>query len=253
MSSLAPTKRERPVNTLPSRTGLGAWFGPLLNSSVGSKILVALTGIVLTGFVIVHMLGNLQVFAGSAALNTYAQMLKHNPAVLWGARGFLLLILLLHMYKALSLKQRSMAARPVAYSYQNTARASLASRTMVITGGIILVFLIFHIAHYTLGIVHTANGTNYLKLEDPADPTRHDVYRMVISGFTTPWISVLYLLAQVPLFMHLRHGVGSLFQTLGLNTPRSNGAVQAISWVVALAVCGGNVLIVLGVWAGAVH
>src|SRR5689334_5687900 len=100
MSSLAPTKRERPVNTLPSRTGLAAWFGPLLASSVGSKFLVALTGIVLTGFVIVHMLGNLQVFAGSEALNAYAQMLKHNPAVLWGARLFLLAMLLLHLYKA---------------------------------------------------------------------------------------------------------------------------------------------------------
>lgn len=256
MSSLAPTKRERPVNTLPSRTGLTAWIGPLLASSVGSKFLVALTGIVLTGFVIVHMLGNLQVFAGSEALNAYAQMLKHNPAVLWGARLFLLAMLLLHLYKAVTLKSRALAARPIGYSYKNTARASLASRTMVITGLVILVFLVFHIAHYTLGVVHTANGVNYLDLHDPKDPAanpRHDVYRMVISGFTTPWISILYLLAQIPLFMHLQHGAGSLFQTLGLNTPRTNGAVKVFAWLVALAVCGGNVLIVLGVWMGVVH
>src|SRR5688572_15700511 len=125
MSSLAPTKRERPVNTLPSRTGLAAWFGPLLASSVGSKFLVALTG-----FVIVHMAGNLQVFGGPAALNAYAQMLKHNPVVLWGARLFLLAMLVLHVTKALMLTKRSQAARPVEYAYQNTARASLSSRTM---------------------------------------------------------------------------------------------------------------------------
>jgi succinate dehydrogenase / fumarate reductase cytochrome b subunit len=200
------------------------------------------------------MAGNLQIFAGSEALNAYAQMLKHNPAVLWGARIFLLAMLLLHLWKAVTLKTRALAARPVAYGHPNTARASLASRTMVITGLVVLVFLVFHIAHYTLGIVHRApDGKSYLDLRDSADPARHDVYHMVIAGFTTPWISVLYLLAQVPLFMHLQHGVGSLFQTLGLNTPRSNGAVKALSWLVAIAVCGGNALIVVGVWAGMVR
>src|SRR4051812_12849416 len=105
MSSLAPTKRERPVNTLPSQKGLCAWFQPLCTSTVGRKVLVALTGIILTGFVLGHMAGNLLIFKGPAALNAYAKMLKDLGGLLWAMRGFLLAALAIHMYCSLSLKR----------------------------------------------------------------------------------------------------------------------------------------------------
>lgn len=251
MSLQAPTKQLTPTNTLPSKNGLLAWFKPLVLSSVGSKILVAVTGAMLTGFVIVHLIGNLKMFEGPESINSYAVLLKSNPAILWGARLGLLGMFVVHLGVALRLVVLATAARPIKYAYPNTVQASMPSRLMPLTGVMILLFVIFHIAHYTLGVVHSADGVNYLQLHDSKD--RHDVYRMVIAGFTTPWLSVTYIVAQALLMLHLAHGIGSVFQTFGLNTQRTNGAVMCVSWTLAGLIFVGNCAIVVGVWAGFVR
>ncbi len=264
MSSTAPTKRLHPTNSLKSKTGLATWLRPYLDSSVGSKIVVACTGLLLTIFTIAHMLGNLQVFGGPEVLNEYAHHLKGNPFLLWFIRMGLLFVFVLHLALALRLRLRSNAARPERYACDATIQASFASRTMAITGVFLLLFIVFHLLHFTAGVVHQAHipkGTavdgvttiadlsvNYLELRD--HHSHHDVHSMVIYGFRTPWISVIYLVAMVFLALHMIHGVWSLFQTLGINTPRLQKFYHTLALLITLAVVGGNVIIVLGVWFG---
>lgn len=249
--NLPPTKHDYRGNTLPGGKGLLDWALPFLRSTVGSKYLVALTGAGLTAFVIVHLVGNLAVFRGREALNEYAHFLKNNPFLLWSARLGLLTIFVLHIALSVRLKLRAKQARPIPYAHEDTIQASLASRTMLWTGLAILVFALFHIAHYTLGLVQTVDyrgtPTNLLALRDPATGY-HDVYAMTWYGFHNPVLSILYIVAQLFLILHLSHGVSSVFQTLGLNAPRVQPALRILSWAVALFVGGGNILIVVAVW-----
>src|SRR5262245_29761458 len=174
------------------------WYTRLVNSTVGGKYIVAITGLALTGFVLVHMLGNLQIFLGREPFNHYAHSLKSMGPLLWIARGGLLTFLLIHLFLSLRLQKRSLDARPVRYVYERTKVASLPARYMVLTGVTILLFIIFHIAHFTLGVVDRVDDRqlgetiNYLDLKDPTwkDPAtgeqRHDAYRMFINGFRNP-------------------------------------------------------------------
>ncbi len=219
-------------------------------SSLGGKFLMALTGLGLTLFVIAHMLGNFQVFLGRDALNSYAAALKHMPGLLWTARAGLLVIFVLHIVYGVKLWAANRAARPVLYHFKKYREASLASRTMLWTGLVILAFVIFHLAHYTFGIVGRAQVTDpqtrqvttvsYLDLKDPTDPKRQDVYGMTVHGFRNPVISLLYVVAMALLAFHLSHGFQSLFQSLGLNHPRWAPLLKGASLVVALIVFVGN-------------
>jgi len=234
-----------------------AWVTQFVTSTVGSKFLVAITGLGLTGFVIAHMAGNLQIFLGADAINEYAKKLKDMGPLLWLGRLALLAIFVLHIGLAVRLKLNATAARPIGYAHPNNVQATWASRTMVWTGLLVLVFVVFHIAHYTLGLVQSPGvladiDTAPRSLLDLRDSHgHHDVYRMMIIGFKNPIISVLYIIAQIVLALHLSHGVGSTFQTLGLNTPRTQSMFRILGWLVTLIVCGGNIAIVAAVWAGA--
>jgi succinate dehydrogenase cytochrome b subunit len=260
MSSLAPTKREYQTNTLTSRKGVRDWLKPFFTTSVGMKATTAVTGALLTGFVIVHLIGNLKLFGGQDAINSYAQFLKDLGPLLWIGRGALLTVFVLHIYLALTLAMRASAARPVAYQHPATIQASTGSVTMPWTGLVILAFVLFHLAHFTFGwvkstpaydpVTNTIVDTNYLSLVDAQG--RHDVYSMVVAGFRNPIVSALYIVAMVFLYVHLSHGIGSVFQTLGLNTPRLQPFVSALSRVLALLLSAGNILIVLAVWSGLV-
>jgi len=254
MTSAVPTKRQEKPNSLPSGKGARAWILPIFQSSVGAKYLIALTGLGLTGFVIVHMLGNLQIFMGQDKINHYAKLLKDMGPLLWVARLGLLAMLILHMFLSIRLKGRAYQARPIPYVHEDTIQASFASRTMLQTGLVIFAFLLFHLAHYTFGWIGTVNvqgrTVSYLNLVDANG--LHDVYSMTILGFQNPVVVVLYLVAQVLLLMHLSHGAGSVFQTLGANSPRWQPTIRILGWAVALIVALGNIAIVVSVWAGAV-
>jgi succinate dehydrogenase cytochrome b subunit len=263
MSSAAPTKRDYPTNTLPSGKGVLDWLKPFVTSTVGMKVTTAITGIFLTGFVIVHLIGNLKVLpalGGQEAINSYAKFLKDLGPVLWIARGGLLAVFVLHIYLALTLAMRASAARPVPYQHPATIQASTSSVTMHWTGLFILAFILFHLAHYTFGWVGTTEAldpaaghkvqANYLSLVDANG--RHDVYSMMVAGFRNPVVAGVYVIAMGFLYLHLSHGIGSAFQTLGLNTPRMQPFVSGLSRSLAFLIAAGNIWIVIAVQAGLV-
>lgn len=238
----------------------------VLDSSVGAKVLVGLTGVGLVLFVIFHMIGNLKLLPGGPAsrdaINAYAYFLKHDLGVLiWIARAGLLLIFVLHLALAIRLKLRSAAARPVAYAYPGSVQAGVTSRTMIWTGVVVGLFTLFHLAHYTFALGMQAEvpdpttgqlvHKNYLELTDAKG--RHDVYEMMVAGFSNVPIAVLYLVAQVVLFLHLRHGIPSTFQTLGLKNARFRGPIDVLGLTLALAILIGNCAIVLAVQLGYVQ
>src|SRR5262245_12768802 len=148
----------------------------LWRSSLGKKYVMAITGLGLWVFVIIHMLGNLQIFLGPERLNAYGRALKTTPALLWGARSGLLLTATLHVVAAARLTRANRRARPINYVYKKPVASTLAQRTMFVSGLILLAFIIFHLAHFTFGLV----DPQYLELKDPLDLSRHDVYRMMV-------------------------------------------------------------------------
>jgi succinate dehydrogenase / fumarate reductase cytochrome b subunit len=231
---------------------------PALRTTVGSKFLVALTGMALTGFVIAHMTGNLLIFKGRDALNSYALFLKDRGGLLWAARFGLLAVFVLHIWLALRLTLRNRAARPEKYVHEDTVQATLASRTMIWSGLALLAFVIFHLLHYTFGAVFATapDGTNFLDLTEsliqatPRDPARrHDVYAMTIYGFRNVPISIIYIAGQLFLGLHLWHGIASTFQSLGWNSPRWNPPITTVGRTLAVVLTLGNIAMPLAVMA----
>ncbi len=187
----------------------------LFNTTLGRKYLMAGSGVVLLLFVIGHMLGNLQVFLGPDTINAYGAFLHNTPELLWGTRLGLVVMVIVHLMAAATLIDQNRDARPDGYGDQQLVDASLASRTMAISGLIVLLFVIYHLLHYTVR-VESINGTgiNFSDLHD-ADG-RHDIYRMMVTGFSNPWVSGFYLLGVGLLSFHLSHGTAAMFQSLGL-------------------------------------
>jgi len=208
------------------------WFIDFVRSSIGSKMLMGLTGIALVLFVIIHMLANLQIFVGPAAINGYGHGLRQLPALLWGARGGLTLIVLVHVISAVRLARANRAARPVGYAHTDYRAASYASRTMVVSGLILFGFIAFHLAHYTLLWV----DTGFQSFTD--EMGRHDIYHMVIVGFSNYGISALYIVTVGLLCAHLSHGIPSFFQSLGVRhrriTPFIEKAGPILAWLIFL-------------------
>ncbi|HEX4588361.1 MAG TPA: succinate dehydrogenase cytochrome b subunit, partial [Gemmataceae bacterium] len=253
-TATTPSKRLYPTNAQP--VPMSRWLFAGLGTTVGSKYVVALTGLLLTGFVIAHMTGNLLIFRGREALNSYALFLKERGALLWAARIGLLIIFVLHVWLAMRLTLRNRAARPTRYAYEDTVQASIASRTMIWTGLVILAFVIFHLMHYTFGLVAATapNGENYLHLEEslrrasPQDPAqRHDVYAMTIYGFRNIPVAIAYIVAQLFLGLHLSHGISSTFQSMGWSAPRWWRLIRGVGLAIALAVVIGNIAMPLAV------
>lgn len=213
-------------------------------SSLGKKYVMAVTGIGLFLFVIIHMLGNLQVFLGPEKLNAYAALLKSNPAILWSARMGLLAIVVLHVTTAIQLALINKRARPVGYAVGKPVASTLAQRTILISGLIILAFILFHLGHYTLGLV----DPEYLTWHDGQG--RHDVYRMVIAGFSHPLVSAFYIVAMGLLLLHLSHGVSSIFQSLGLRSKKTFGFFDKLAKGAALVLFLGNCAIPLAILMG---
>jgi succinate dehydrogenase / fumarate reductase, cytochrome b subunit len=216
-------------------------------SSLGKKYVMAITGLVLFIFVIGHMLGNLQIFMGPEQINAYAAYLKSKPLLLWGARFGLLIFAIFHIVTALQLARENAAARPVGYGEFNPVGSSYASRTMRMSGLIVLAFLIYHILHFTLA-VPAANflrgeadfpGADFLQLHDPLG--RHDVYSMMIRGFSNIPVSVFYIISMALLCLHLSHGVQSMFQSLGLKNKLYGRYIDGFARATAIIIFVGNI------------
>jgi succinate dehydrogenase / fumarate reductase cytochrome b subunit len=198
-------------------------------SSVGRKMIVAVTGVILILFVIGHLLGNLQIFLGPEWINGYAEHLRDLGPLLWVIRAFLLVVVIAHIYYTIRLAIENRRARPERYRRKDTVKATLASRTMVMSGLILLAFIIYHLLHFTVRVTDPRFATL------PKDPLGHyDVYSMMIYGFQSPLVSGFYILAMFLLALHLSHGSSSFFQSLGLNnqklTPRLALGGRIFAW-----------------------
>src|SRR4030095_3904732 len=216
----------------------------LYHSTLGKKYIMALSGAGLFGFVVVHMLGNLQVFLGPEALNHYAVFLKSKPSLLWGGRLGLLVLVLLHILTGVQLTLRNRAARPEKYARNKPYRASYASQTLFLSGAALFAFIVYHLMHFTVGLV----DPSYLQLRDSNG--HHDVYRMTILGFSHPGVSAFYIASMALLCLHLSHGVGSTFQSIGFKNKQTAVWIDRVSKIFAVIVFLGNFSLPLAVLAG---
>jgi succinate dehydrogenase / fumarate reductase cytochrome b subunit len=214
----------------------------LLSSSIGKKAVMAATGLLLYGFVVAHMLGNLQVYLGPEAINAYGEFLQHflHGQGIWIARATLLLAVGLHAWAAVSLTLANWSARPLGYREWQARDSTYASRTMVWSGPLLAAFIVYHLAHFTVGNAHP-------------DFVRGDVFRNMVVGFQNPFASAFYILAMLALGLHMYHGFWSMLQTLGLSHPRWNRVRRGLSLLLAGAVVAGNISIPLAVLTGRVH
>lgn len=209
------------------------------NSTIGRKIVMAVTGLILFGFVLGHLAGNLQLYLGAEAINAYGVFLRHllHGAGIWIARGGLLVAVVLHIWAATSLTLTSRAARPVAYRRWEPRESTYASRTMRWGGVIVLLFVIYHLMHFTFGNVHPSFVDG-------------DIYHNMVAGFQVPWVSGFYILAMLCLGLHLRHGLWSMFQTLGVSHPRYERYAKGFAALFSAVVVLGNVSFPIAVLAG---
>lgn len=221
-----------------------SWIIGFFRSAMGKKAVMAVTGVMLFGFVLTHMVGNLKLYFGPEKINGYAEglrelgapLLSHGDALLIARLG-LIAAVVLHIYAAASLTLVNRRARAHGYARKSPQAATYASRTMRYGGLIILAFVIYHLMHFTWGNVH-------------GDFVPGDVYHNVVSGFQNPLISGFYILAQLALGLHLYHGLWSMLQTLGLNGPRLNGLRQPFAASFAAIIVLGNISLPLSVLAG---
>ena len=208
----------------------------MLNSSIGLKITMALTGVILSGFVLVHMLGNLQVYQGAEAIDAYGKLLRKEPALLWTFRLVLLAAVGLHIWAFIALTRKNLQARPQAYQARKYKESSFASRWMTITGPLILLFIIYHILHLTTGTVHP-------------DFQEGAVYHNLVVGLGGI-VGLIYVVAMIALAFHLWHGVWSMFQTLGAPEDRYRSLGRLFATIFTILVTLGFATVPLAVLTG---
>ena len=210
------------------------------DSTIGKKAVMAVTGVVLFGFLIAHMLGNLQVFLGRDVMNHYAETLHANAGLLWGVRFVLGISVLLHAWAAVQLTGVKSAARPVAYVKPGNVQATLASRTMMLSGPVIALFVIGHLLHLTTGTIH------------PQFVPLH-AYENVVNGFSNPVASILYIATMILVGSHLSHGIWSMFQSMGLSHPRYTPKIKTFSNIFSWLLIAGFIAVPISVLAGLVR
>jgi len=210
-------------------------------STNGKKVVMAVTGAILFLFVIGHMAGNLQIFEGAAKLNAYGHFLHSIGELLWPVRIVLLLAVALHITATVQLALLKKKARPVGYSRKEAIASSYASRTMYWSGPIVLAFVIFHLLQFTAGYIHPESQF-----------IEGDVYHNVVAGFQVWWVSVWYIFSVSLLGLHLRHGIWSMFQSLGFNHPRHTPVLKSAAIVIAVVIVLGYISIPISVLLGIV-
>jgi succinate dehydrogenase / fumarate reductase cytochrome b subunit len=214
--------------------------GGFFSSTLGKKWLMAVTGIILFGFVVGHMLGNLQIYLGQEQLDHYAELLQANKPFLWAVRSVLLFSVGVHIWAAVVIWLRNRSARPVKYKMFQPPGLDYAARTMVWSGPIIALFIVYHVLDFTVG---TTNP----------DFIKGEVYHNVIASFSNPVIASIYIAANLLLAFHLYHGLWSLFQTFGWDHPRFGWIRRAVAIFFSVLIGAGNISIPLAVLTGVVH
>jgi len=204
---------------------------------IGKKTVMAVTGMILFGFVLVHMAGNLQVFLGREKFDAYGRLLRVEPALLWFARGVLFVSVILHIVASIQLTALNQKSRPIGYKKSTAIDSSYASRTMMWSGPILAAFIVYHILHFTLGTVH---------------PDFHEgnVYDNVIAGFRVIPVSIAYIVSMILLGMHLNHGLWSMFQSIGVSNPRYSAGLRRFANIFSVLIVLGFISIPIAVMAG---
>jgi len=211
-----------------------------LSSTLGKKILMAVTGIILFGFVVGHMLGNLQIYLGEERLNHYAELLQANKPFLWTFRSVMLFCVGVHILAAVQVWLRNRAARPVKYRVFRPPAVDYAARTMVWSGPILALFITYHLLDFTVG----TTNPNFV---------RGEVFQNVVASFSNPLIAIFYMAANLLLAFHLYHGLWSLFQTFGWDHARFGWVRRALAVVFSVLIGAGNISIPLAVLTGVVR
>ncbi len=209
-------------------------------STIGKKAIMAVTGLLLFGFLIAHMLGNLQIFIGRTVMNHYAETLHGNPALLWTVRIILLVSVALHVWASIQLSLLKKEARPVRYVKTGNVQASRASRTMMLSGPVIAIFVVLHLLHLTTGTIHP-------RFEELA------AYDNVVAGFAVAPAAIAYVIAMIIAGCHLRHGVWSMFQSLGFSHPRYTPMIKAFATVFSWILVAGFISVPIAVLTGLVR
>lgn len=225
-------------------------LGSLLNSSIGRKVLMAATGLVLFGFVTGHLLGNLQIFLPPEKINAYGHTLESLGVGLWLIRAFLFVCLVIHVWFAIQLTLENRAARPEAYGKDHVNRATLASRVMARTGFVVLAFIFFHLAHYTVRAGHPEWSAHSFTLANGTQV--RDIHSMMVQGFSNVYVSAFYILAIGILSYHLAHGIGSLVQTFGFRNEKWSTGLERFAVIFCWAYFLLNAAIPLSILGGLV-
>jgi succinate dehydrogenase / fumarate reductase cytochrome b subunit len=221
----------------------------LFGSSLGKKYIMAISGCVLFLFVAGHLLGNLQVFLGPEAINRYGHFLQANLELIWPARLFLLLMIVLHIWSAARLSRENAAARPQTYAVFSPVESSYASRTMLMSGIIVFFFIVYHLLHYTAQVKYlNLTGQDFTTFTDSEH--RHDIFKMMVVGFRSGWVSAFYIVGIGLLCLHLSHGVSSMFQSLGWRNkafgPFLDKVAVVVAWLIFLGYISIPITILLG-------
>ncbi len=219
--------------------GIGSAVG-FYRASIGKKAVMAVTGAMLAGYAVAHMIGNLQVFAGREQINGYAELLHAHPVLLWFARIVLLAAVSLHIITAVQLWLLKRKARPIDYLRTDRVPPGYASRTMLWTGPLLGAYVVYHVLHLTVG----AAGLPFREL---------DAYDNVVLGFQIPAVSIVYIAAMLVLAMHLYHGVWSMLQSVGVSHPRYTPLLKRLSAGLAILVAAGFISIPVAVLTGLIH
>lgn len=212
-------------------------FAAFYCATVGKKAVMAVSGVVLLVFVVGHLAGNLQIFLGAEKLNDYAALLRRMPELLWLARTGLLVALVVHVIASVQLVLVNRRARPIRYAVKRDIETNYAARTMVISGPLVLLYVIYHLAMFAFLVT----GPGY---------SHTDVYRNVVSAFQAPAISGIYIVAMLLLGLHLYHGAWSMLHTLGISSPRYRRLRRVMAPAFAIAITAGYISIPLAVLAG---
>lgn len=211
-------------------------------STVGKKVVMAVTGLIGIGFVILHSIGNLLVFRGPAAINSYSHFLKSTGELLWTLRVVLIIAVTLHVIAAVQLTRQSLAARPIGYRKHEAQVSTIASRTMRWGGALLLVFIVLHILHFTTGTLRPAGVFS-----------SQDVYANVVSSFRIWWVSLFYVVAMIALGFHLFHGAWSSVRSIGVSPASPQPLHRRISFAIAILVWAAFTAVPIAVLAGIVR